>query len=112
MLQKFNIGSNAKTVTVQLAPHFNLLAMMSPKSVNEREYTTHVPYANIVDSFMYDMVCTMADLSQAMSMISRYKHDPGKGHWEAIKWILRYIKGTGDMRLVFENDDHGKLECK
>jgi len=31
------------------------------------------------------MVCTRSDLSQVISMISRYMHDPGRGHWEAVK---------------------------
>jgi len=29
-------------------------------------------------------------------------HDPIKGHWEAIKWILRYINDTKDVGLVLE----------
>ena len=27
--------------------------------------------------------------------------DPGKKHWEAAKWILKYIKGTEDVGLKF-----------
>ena len=48
------------------------------------------------------------DLSQAISMVSRYIHDPDKGHWEAVKWVLRYIKGTIDIGLVFKKDSTGK----
>eukprot|EP00268_Persea_americana_P019113 TRINITY_DN19787_c0_g1_i12.p1 TRINITY_DN19787_c0_g1~~TRINITY_DN19787_c0_g1_i12.p1 ORF type:complete len:193 (+),score=26.21 TRINITY_DN19787_c0_g1_i12:608-1186(+) len=29
----------------------------------------------------------------------------GKGHWQAVKWILRYIVGTVDVGLVFQRDD-------
>ena len=84
---------------------------MSPKSVQEREYMTHVPYANAVGSLMYAMVCTRPDLSQAVSMVSRYMHDPEQGHWEAVKWILRYIKGTINVGMVFEKDSTGKQDC-
>jgi len=38
-------------------------------------------------------------------------HDPGKGHWEAVKWVLRYIKGTIDAGLVFKKDSTSKQEC-
>ena len=57
------------------------------------------------------MVCTRPDLSQAISMVSRYMHDPGQGHWEVVKWILRYIKCTIDIDLVFKKDVLGKQEC-
>ena len=33
------------------------------------------------------------------------------GSLEAVKWILRYIKGTIDVGLVFEKDSTGKQEC-
>ena len=45
LLQKFNIGDDAKTVSDPLAPHFKILAKMSPKTVDDREYMKSVPYA-------------------------------------------------------------------
>jgi len=69
-----------------------------------------MPYASVVGSLTYAMVCTRPDLSQAVSMISRYMYDPSRGHWEAVKWVLRYIKGTMDVGLVFEKDSTGKQE--
>ena len=111
VLQRFSIGEDTKTVSIPLAPHFKLSAKLSPKTVEEREYMTHVPYAGAVGSLMYAMVCTRPDISQAVSIVSRYMHDPGRGHWEAVKWILRYMKGTIDVGLVFEKDHQEKHEC-
>ena len=85
VLQRFNISNDTKSVSTSLAPHFKLSATMSPKTVEEREYITRVPYASAVGSLMYAMVCTRPDLSQAFSMVSRYMYDPGQGHWEAVK---------------------------
>ena len=34
-----------------------------------------------------------------------YRHDPGKGHWQAVKWVLWYLLKTLDVGLVFERDD-------
>ena len=62
---------------------------MSPTTVEEREYMTRVPYASAIGSLMYVIVCKRSDLSQVVSMISRYMHDPRKGYWVAIKWVLR-----------------------
>ena len=44
-------------------------------------------------------------------MVSRYLHDPGRGHLEAVKWILPYIKGTIDIDLVFKKDFTGNQKC-
>ena len=33
--------------------------------------------------------------------------NPGKAHWEAVKWILRYLRGTTGKCLYF-----GKREIK
>jgi len=47
VLQIFNINDETKSVSISLAPYFKLKATMSP-IVEEREYMTHVPYANAV----------------------------------------------------------------
>ncbi|GKC37955.1 transposable element [Tanacetum coccineum] len=78
-------------------------AAMSPKNDAERAYMENVPYANAVGSLMYAMICTRPDISHAVRMVSRYMHKPGKGHWQAVKWILRYIHNTVDVGLVFEH---------
>nr|XP_010912064.1 uncharacterized protein LOC105038071 [Elaeis guineensis] len=38
---------------------------------------------------------------EAVSIVSRYMDKPGKAHWSAVKWILRYIKGTSKLGLIF-----------
>ena len=83
---------------------------MSPTTIEEREYITHVSDSSVVSSLIYAMVYTRPDLSQGVSMISRYMYDPGRGHWEAVKWVLRYTKSTIDVDLVFEKDSTGKQE--
>jgi len=85
VIQKFNINGDIKTVSTPLASHFKLKAIMSLTTVEEREYMTHVPYASVIGSLMYAMECTRADLSQVVSMVNKYMHDPGRGHWEAVK---------------------------
>ena len=48
------------------------------------------------------MVCTRPDLAYAVSVVSRFMHNPGKEHWEAVKWILRYLKDSPIIGLVFD----------
>jgi len=43
-------------------------------------------------------------------MVIKYMHDSDRGYWEAVKWILRYVKGTIDIDLVFKKDSTCKQE--
>lgn len=66
-----------------------------------------VPYANVVGSLMYDMVCTRSDLAQVVSVVSRLMRQPGKEHWTAVKRILQHLKGTSDVGLVYGGGNPG-----
>ncbi|KAE8732640.1 hypothetical protein F3Y22_tig00001818pilonHSYRG00042 [Hibiscus syriacus] len=105
VLQCFGMNENTKHVSIPLASHLKLSSQLSPKTNEERVYMAKVPYANAVGSLMYAMVCTRPDISQAVGVVSRYMHDPGEGHWQAVKWILRYLQQTVDVGLVFEQDE-------
>ena len=34
-------------------------------------------------------------------MVSRFLSNPGKEHWAAVKWILRYLRGSSKVCLCF-----------
>ncbi|XP_075095074.1 secreted RxLR effector protein 161-like [Nicotiana tabacum] len=51
---------------------------------------------------MYAMVCTRPDICQAVGLVSRYQTDPGLAHWQAVKRIMRYLKGTADYALCYQ----------
>ena len=92
---------NYRSISNPLAAHFKLSAESYPKSEEQMERMSHIPYSSAVGSLMYTMVCIRPDLAYAVSMVSRYMYNPGKDHWEAVKWIIRYVKGSFDRCLVF-----------
>jgi len=94
----------AKSVITPLAPHFRLSSEQSPTTLEDKAYMEHVPYASAVGSLMYAMACTRPDISQAVSVVSRFMANPGKAHWVAVKWILSYLKGTITTGLCFGGD--------
>ncbi|KAG8480843.1 hypothetical protein CXB51_025300 [Gossypium anomalum] len=108
LLCRFNMRS-AKPVSTPLAAHFRLSSALSPQSDDEIEYMSHVPYSSAVGSLMYAMVCSRPDLSYAVSAVSRYMANPGKEHWKAVQWILRYLRGTTDVCLQFGRTEDGVI---
>ncbi|KAG8488863.1 hypothetical protein CXB51_016741 [Gossypium anomalum] len=108
LLCRFSMRS-AKPVSTPLAAHFRLSSALSPQSDDEIEYMSHVPYSSAVGSLMYAMVCSRPDLSYAVSAVSRYMANPGKEHWKAVQWILRYLRGTTDVCLQFGRTEDGVI---
>lgn len=57
VLERFQV-EDAKSRSTSLVRHFKLSKEQSPKTMEEREQMSKVPYASTVDSLMYVMVCT------------------------------------------------------
>jgi len=58
---------------------------------------------------MYAQLATRPDLAYGISVVSRFSNNPGVAHWQAVKRILRYLKGTKDMKLCFSNKDSNSI---
>ncbi|RDY00405.1 hypothetical protein CR513_16426, partial [Mucuna pruriens] len=61
-----------------------------------------VPYASTMGSLMYAMVCTRPDIAHVVGTVSRFLSNPGREHWNVVKWILRYLHAYfgGILRLI------------
>ena len=44
---------------------------------------------------------TRPDIAHAVGTMSRFLSNPGKEHWNDVKWIMRYLKGTTNLSLSF-----------
>ncbi|GJQ99070.1 hypothetical protein Tco_0522055 [Tanacetum coccineum] len=82
----------------------------TPKEVNRMK---NVPYASAVGSIMYAVRCTRPDVAFAQNMTSRFQQNPGEPHWTAVKNILKYLRNTKDMFLVYGGNPSTELrvEC-
>ena len=100
VLARFNM-SKAKVVSSPLASHFKLSSRHSPSTDKEKEDMRRVLYASAVGSLMYAMVYTRPDIAYAVGVVSRFLSNPGRQHWEAVKWIMRYLRGTSKLKLTF-----------
>ena len=90
VLERFNM-SKAKVVSSPLASHFKLSSIHSPSTDKEKEDMRRVLYALVVGSLMYVMVCTKPDIAYAVGVVNRFLSNTRRLHWEAVKWIMRYL---------------------
>ena len=104
VLCKFKMD-NAKAVSCPLAAHFKLSTKQCPSTYEKKKKMQHVSYASAVGSLMYAMVCTRPDIAHSVSTVSRFMSNQGRPHWEAMKWILRYLRGSTNLKLCFGSSE-------
>jgi len=100
LLRRFNVG-NAKTRNTPLGTHLKFSKRQSSLIKEEESHMSKVSYASAIGSLMYVMVCTRLDIAHAIELLSMFLSNPGNEHWEGVKWVLRYLKGTSKMHLSF-----------
>jgi hypothetical protein len=100
-LQRFNI-QECKPVKVSINVGVKLSIDQCPKTHEEEEDMSHVPYASVVGSVMYAMVCTRPYIAHAVRVLSRYMSKLGKVHWTTVKRVFRYLRGTTSYGLCYK----------
>ena len=100
VLQCFSM-ENAKAISTPLPSHLKLTKEMHPKKQEEEDKMSKAPYDLAIGSLMYAMVCTRLDIAHVVGVISRCMSHLGIEHWNVVKWILRYLRGTSNKCLHF-----------
>ena len=76
---------NAKAISTPLPSHLKLTNEMCPKTQEEEDKMSKVPYASAIGSLMYVMVCTRIDIAHAVGVVSTHMSHPRLEHWNAGK---------------------------
>ena len=78
-----------------------LTSAQSPSTMQEIAHMRNIPYQEAVGSLMYASLGTRPDITYAMQTVSHFSKNPGQAHWEAVKRIFRYLKGTKEFWLTY-----------
>ncbi|GJX08674.1 retrotransposon protein, putative, ty1-copia subclass [Tanacetum coccineum] len=104
---------NSKRGHIPMQERLDLNKSQGAQTPNEVNRMKNVPYASAVGSIMYAVRCTRPDVAFAQNMTSRFQQNPGEPHWTAVKNILKYLRNTKDMFLVYGGNPSTELrvEC-
>lgn len=96
ILDKFGM-SDCNPISVPMDPQ-NIITSLNPQEFKPAD---NVPYRQLVGSLMYLAIGSRPDIAFALSCLSQYLEKPEMSHWNALKRILRYIKGTLRYSIKF-----------
>ena len=103
VLDKFGMDQ-AKPVSTPVDANAKLV-----KTSEDEETIDQVKYQSAVGSLLYLSMWTRPDITYAVGNAAKFCSNPSKEYWTAVKRIMRYLKGTINYGLCYDNSSSG--EC-
>lgn len=103
ILQKFGM-ENAKPVKTPVDTSTKLV-----KATEVEESVDQRLYQSAVGSLLYLSVGTRPDIAYAVSNVAKFASHPTTKHWTEVKRIMRYLKGTSNLGLLYSKN--ASSEC-
>ncbi|XP_067947342.1 uncharacterized protein [Watersipora subatra] len=66
-------------------------------------------YQAMVGSLLYLTIATRPDIAHAVGAVSKYCAAPTEAHLTAAKRILRYLKGSLDIRITYHRSSNNNV---
>ena len=79
VLERFNM-SKAKAICSLLVGHLKLSSKQCPTSDKYMKEMRNVPYAPVVGSLMYAMICPRPNMAHTIEFVSQFLTNPGQKH--------------------------------
>lgn len=108
IIKRFNM-ENCNPIDTPMDPNQKLSKEMCPKTDAEQQEMANIPFQEAIGCIMYAAQISRPDICFAVGVLSRYNTNYGRAHWTAVKRVLRYLKGTIDMKLTFQPGDIDEL---
>ena len=104
MLKRFSMD-RSKNGFIPMTHGITFSKSLCPQKHNERTHMSLIPYASAIGSIIYSIICIRPDVSYTLSVTCRYKSDLSEGHWVVVKNILKYLRNTKDIFLIYGDGD-------
>lgn len=99
ILKKFKM-EECNTVSTPM----DLSTKLDQETTERSEVEQNLPYREIMGCLTYLATSTRPDIAFVASYLSQFNACYGEAHWKAAKRVLRYLKGTKDIGLVYKGD--------
>ena len=90
-----------KPISTPMETHVKLSTSRSPATTVQFAQMCDIPYHEAVRSLMYASLGTRPNILFAIQTLSHFSTKPGIAHWEAVKRVFRYLKGTADLWVSY-----------
>jgi hypothetical protein len=71
---------------------------------NESKKVTDLPFRELIGALQYLAIMSRPDIAVSVNMLSKYQNSPTDENYSGLKRILRYLRGTTDVKLKFSKN--------
>jgi hypothetical protein len=106
ILDRFEMTDSRKRITpmeIGYKPH--------AIQANEEPFESGM-YRKAIGSILYAALGTRPDITYAITTLGRYAAQPSTLHWEAIKHLLRYLRGTAEYKLTIYESNSARISIR
>lgn len=93
----------AKTSSIPMQVNYGK-STMDP---NEGLLLSNAQYQKLIGSLLYVSVNTRPDIAASISILAQRVSKPHEEDWNELKRVLKYLKGTANLKLALAKRDHG-----
>ena len=72
---------------------------------------TNFPYKNVLGNLMWLANYTRPDITYSVNFLARFQANPSEEHWIMLKRIMRYLNGTRNSGLTFDQQSPTILDA-
>jgi Reverse transcriptase (RNA-dependent DNA polymerase) len=98
--RRFDINAG-RSITLPMDPLINLSLSTDPNIPFD------IPYASLIRCINYCSISTQPDIAYATNKCAQFTSHPTTHHWEAMKWIVRYLIQTKGRGIVYRKEGKG-----
>ena len=69
----------------------------------------HGPYRELVCALLYLSMTSRPDILYSVNCLSQIQEQPTNIAWAGLKRIIRYLKGTSELKLLFYKSDNDTI---
>jgi hypothetical protein len=108
ILEEFGMADCNPSLT-PMDKNQKLSAQMSPDTPEGQLEMKAIPYHELIGKLLYLIIATRPDIAYMVGMLCCFIENPSPPHWYAAKWVLQYLRGTTDMKLIYSHSSTPNL---
>ena len=102
-LKKFEL-QDANSTKTPLPAGIHLEKSEEPVALDTKTY-----YQQIIGMLIYAAICTRPNITFVATRLSRFNNNPTQEHIKYAKYVLRYLKGTKELKIKYDGASDARL---